>query len=362
MHLQSLAANDFRNLKSLSVNFSKDLNVIYGDNAAGKSSFLEAVTYLLSGRSFRSHKQTTFSEYAASGFTLFGEFSNKDRLGVSYSNSEKSKSIRLNGKNIQSLANVVNIYPVQSLSPESYHLIDSGPNERRKYLDWLLFHVEHNYQAHWSSYNRLLKQRNSLLKAGSTSLKPEELNSWNSQFLTAAALVDKKRVEIALDLTDVLVKILVEMDFEYAKDIKLSYYSGYTGSLETKLEESFNRDCMSGTTQYGPHKADLKIKVKGNLAKDVLSRGQKKMLINSLFLAQTKLLKQRTSKDSLFVIDDFSSELDESNQLSLVKALSSHDNVQIIMSCLQPSMINPLIKEYNSVNMFHVEHGVITSQ
>ncbi|MBV1909431.1 MAG: DNA replication and repair protein RecF, partial [Kangiellaceae bacterium] len=137
-------------------------------------------------------------------------------------------------------------------------------------------------------------------------------------------------------------------------------YSGYTGELADKLTGSVERDYQSGNTMYGPHKADLRIKVERNLAKDLLSRGQKKVLINSLFLAQTRLLKQLTNKDSLFIVDDFASELDETNQISLVKALCEQDNVQIIMSCLQPNMIKILTKEYNSVKMFHVEHGVIT--
>ena len=360
MHLESLTANNFRNIESVTASLSKDLNVIFGDNAAGKSSFLEAITYLISGRSFRSSKQTTFSTYDSEGFTVFGSFSNADRIGVRFSNGDRVKTVKLNGKLIKSLAKVANLYPVQTLSPESYHLIDSGPNERRKFLDWLLFHVEHNYQNCWTSYNRILKQRNALLKARHSKTKQSELDSWTDPFLTAAAQIDNYRNDIASQLTLALAVVLGDIGFEYADDIKLSYYSGYTGDLSLKLEDSFERDLASGTTQFGPHKADFKIKVKGNLVKDVLSRGQKKVLINSMFLAQTSLLKSKTHKDSLFIIDDFASELDESNQLSLVKALCDQENVQIIMSCLQPSMIKELIKEYNGVKMFHVERGVIT--
>ncbi len=361
MHLQSLKANNFRNLEAISVELSSDLNVIYGNNAAGKSSFLEAITYLISARSFRSSKQATFTNYTAESFTIFGQFSDSSKLGVMYTNRDKTKIVKLNGEAVKSLVEVVNLYPVQSLSPESYHLIDSGPNERRKFLDWILFHVEHSYQKAWSDFNRMLKQRNALLR-NSTSFDSEEFGSWNSQFVEAAKQLDRFRTNMAKELCEVLSEVLKELNVTFAKDIRLNYYSGYTGELVEKLISSVERDKRNGTTQYGPHKADLKITINGLLAKDVLSRGQKKLLINCMFLAQTRLLKSKTDKDSLFVIDDFSSELDESNQMSLVRALCAQNNVQIIMSCLQPDMIKPLIKEYNSVKMFHVEHGVVKPQ
>ncbi len=358
MHLASLRANNFRNLTPVAVELSADLNVIFGDNAAGKSSFLEAISYLVSARSFRSSKQATFTRYEAECFELFGEFSDRTRLGVRFENKAKLRTLKLNGELVKSLAEVVNIYPVQSLSPESYHLVDSGPNERRKFLDWLLFHVEHRYQKHWSEFNRMLKQRNALLR-NKHSFNQDVFNTWNKQYLQSAMVIGDYRTKVAKDLTTSLETVLNELGVTFAKDVKLSYYAGHTGDLEERLVQSIDRDKVNCNTQYGPHKADLKMSINGVLAKDVLSRGQKKVLINGLFLAQTRLLKQRTDKDSLFIIDDFSSELDESNQMALVKALCGQKNVQIIMSCLQPDMIKPLIKEYNSVKMFHVEHGVI---
>jgi DNA replication and repair protein RecF len=358
MYLKTLKASNFRNLKSVSVDLSSDLNIIYGDNAAGKSSFLEAVTFLISARSFRSSKQATFTNYNAESFELFGELSDSTRLGVRYINKEKQKSLRLNGESIRSLVEIVNLYPVQSLSPESYHLVDSGPNERRKFLDWLLFHVEHSYQKLWSKFNRTLKQRNELLRQG-RAFDKQVFEIWNHNYIKVATELDNFRTNIAKQLSQTLSEVLLELGIEFGEVIKLNYYAGYTGILEERLEQALERDKINGTTQYGPHKADLKMSLNGALVKDILSRGQKKVLINSLFLAQTRLLKEQTHKDSLFVIDDFSSELDESNQMSLVKALSSQENVQIIMSCLQPDVIKTLIKEYNNVKMFHVEHGVI---
>ena len=360
MFLESITTNNFRNLEPGKINLSKDLTIISGNNAAGKSSVIEAIVFLLSGRSFRTTKQPTLITHNTEVLSAFGQFSSGLRVGVGFNRVENKKIIKINGEIIQSLSKIASIYPVQILCPESYHLVDSGPSERRKYLDWLLFHVEHNYHKEWASFNKLLKQRNRCLKEQQYKRNSTVLDVWDIQFVRYAEAITNKRTNILLRLKPLILKILNSLSFESVKDLSFSYYSGYTGSLKERLHESRERDIAVGSTQYGPHKADLKIKVNGRMVKEVLSRGQKKILINGLFISQTQQLKSETSKDSLFIIDDFSSELDESNQASLLSALRAQQNVQIILSCLHPAMLKPLVKGYNNVNMFHVEHGKIT--
>lgn len=359
MYLSEFRATNFRNLSNFQLELTNDLNIVVGDNAAGKSSLLESIAYLVSGRSFRTSKQGLLISHNADDFTLFARFSDDAKIGVNYQRSDKSKRIKLNGEVIRSLSLVASLYPVQVLSPESYHLIDSGPLERRKYLDWLLFHVEHSYHNCWIDFNRLLKQRNAYLRSSQQRISKQEIESWNAQYVQSAAIIDKQRSRIASLLLPSTKNILRTVNFEHTEELTISYYSGHTGSLLDKLRESQYRDLASGNTQYGPHKSDLRLKIGKYLAKDILSRGQKKLLVNALYLAQTEVLKKQTKKNSLFIIDDFSSELDKTNQLSLIRALRDQDDVQIILSCLQADMIKPLIKEYNSVKMFHVEHGTI---
>jgi len=359
MYLSEFSYSSFRNLSDSKISLSRDINVIYGNNAAGKSSFLEAVCYLVSGRSFRTPKQNLMISHDFSDFTLFGKFSNNTKLGVTYSQTTKSKRIKLDEQLIKSLSLVAALYPVQVLSPESYHLVDSGPLERRKYIDWLLFHVEQSYQSSWSRFHRLLKQRNSYLRNAISFNKDDEFNLWDLEYEKAAEVINFRRSNIIKLLEPELRQLLDVVGFELTNDLRLSYYSGYTGKLSNRLSAHRDLDLASGNTQYGPHKAELRIKIGKYLAKDVLSRGQKKLLVNALYLAQTKILKLATQKDSLFIIDDFSSELDESNQALLIDTLRLQDNVQIILSCLHPDMIKPFIKEYNGAAMFHVEQGKI---
>ncbi len=363
MYLTNLKASKFRNLSSVEVMFGPDINVVYGDNAAGKSSLLELIGYLISGRSFRTSKHGLLVSHEEDQLSAFGEFSNGFKLGVSFSKKSKFKKVRLNGKNIRSLSEVAGLYPVQIISPESYHLVDSGPLERRKFLDWLLFHVEHSYSDNWQSFNRLLKQRNRLLRSGPSPSKFSELESWDIAFLDSALAIDRQRRSLVEgELSKSLRRLLESVNFEFAEEVTIAYYSGFTGALEERLQQTRQSDFASGSTQYGPHKSDMRIKVNKMLAKDMLSRGQKKVLINCLYLAQTEILKLATDKDSLFMIDDFSSELDVLNQGFLLDTLQKQKNVQIILSCLQPDMIKPFIKEYNSAMMFHVEHGVISKE
>ncbi len=364
MYLSAFNAQEFRNLKPFNITLSSDLNIISGDNAAGKSSILEAIAYLIGGRSFRTTKQKLLITHDSESFLLFGAFSNAQKLGVNFNGVTSTKRLKLNGEHVKSMSSVASIYPVQVLSPESYHLIDSGPLERRKYLDWLLFHVEHKYHSCWVSFNKLLKQRNALLRSqnenqniNNSTSKHNQISIWDNQYVLISQQLDVYRGNLTSDLLTETKVILKSINFEYVDELSISYYSGFTGDLAGKLEDSYLKDCLTGNTQYGPHKADLKIKIGKHLAKDILSRGQKKILINCLYLAQTQLLKSKTEKDSLFIIDDFSSELDEYNQASLIEALRNQNNVQIILSCLQADMIKPLIKEYNNVKMFHVEHG-----
>ena len=362
MFLKAISTSGFRNLKPLKVELSECLTILGGNNAAGKSSLLEAIVFMLAGRSFRTTKPSTLINHQSDSLSVFGQFSNNTRVGVGLERENNKRTVRINNENIHSLSKAASIYPVQILCPESYHLIDSGPSERRKYLDWLLFHVEHSYNETWLSFNKLLKQRNSHLKQQQLKRDDLALNVWDEQFVHIAYVVNEKRTLLLDRLRPLLLEVLGSLNFELVDELSFSYYAGFTGSLIDRLKESRERDIAVGSTQYGPHKGDLKIKVESRLVKDVLSRGQKKVLINGLYLSQTQQLKLDTEKDSLFIIDDFSSELDDSNQANLLSILKSQKGVQIILSCLRPLLLKPLVKGYNNVRMFHVEHGKVISE
>ncbi|MGB0494803.1 MAG: DNA replication/repair protein RecF [Kangiellaceae bacterium] len=364
MYLSKFQATGLRNLKPIDLELSSDLNIIEGVNAAGKSSFLEGVCFILSGRSFRTSKSERLISHDINLLSLYAELGTSDRLGMSVSRGKDSRKIKLNGESVNNLSETVSLFPVQVLSPESYHLIDSGPSQRRKFIDWLLFHVEHNYIKEWKEFNKVLKHRNAYLRSlrgGLGKLDPIQIEAWDAKFNEISKVIHTKRKR-AVDYTAIeLVSILEKLDFSFPKKLSLEYVSGFgEDGLVRKLEYNLSNDVRKGITTAGPHKADIKIKFQNMDVKDTLSRGQKKILINALHLTQTNLLKSLSDKDSLFIIDDYSSELDGVNQSKLVRALQGQQNVQVLLSCLDSKVLKPVIKEYNSVSMFHVEHGEIS--
>lgn len=363
MYITKFESSGLRNLTDNYINLSPQLNIIDGDNAAGKSSLLEGIGLLISGRSFRTSKNTQLISHNNNKLTLFGEFNDATKMGLSLGYGKDSRKIKLNGDHVDALSKIASIYPVQVLSPESYHLIDSGPNQRRKYIDWLLFHVEHSYKSKWLSFNKVLKQRNSYLrslKGDIKKLNPLLINTWNSKFIEISKFVTDKRIELVKMIAIDLEVISKELNFDITSIYKIEYMSGTRNyDFSEELKGCITQDVVRGTSTLGPHRADIKISVNGKNVKDVLSRGQKKMLVNALYLAQTNMLKRLTNKDSLFIIDDFSSELDDSNQMKLLSALKKQNGVQVFISCMNAKVLKPMIKEYNSVKMFHVKHGVI---
>jgi DNA replication and repair protein RecF len=361
MYLKAFSQQGVRNLSQGKLELASGLNIFYGDNGAGKSSILEAIVFSTTGRSFRTSKLELMVSEGESIFVVFGLSSEERRVGIRYDKKTKLRTIKINGENINNLSGLNTIYPTQILSPESYHLIDSGPSERRKYLDWCLFHVKHSYHSAWKSYTNILKQRNALLKNKNRSRVEEQIPIWDQQLCTAAEIVNKERMSILTQLEKQLKSTIAILDVSFCDSLKINYYPGYTDELADKLRLSLSSDMDSGFTKFGPHKADIRIKVNGYLAKDYLSRGQKKVLINAMFLAQTLLLKESSHKGSLFVIDDFTSELDNNNQKALLDMLMAQDSVQIVLSCLQQDSLKWLEKGYNSAHMFHVEHGTISS-
>lgn len=360
MFLRKFQCQGVRNILPTQIELSSGLNIFYGINGAGKSSILEAISLLTSGRSFRTSKIEFVTNKNAPDFSVFGETESSMRLGLGFNKADKKKTIKINGDVSKALSKLSIIYPTQVLSPESYHLIDAGPGERRKYLDWCLFHVEHRYHESWKSYSQILKQRNALLRSSGGVVDSRSIEPWDSQLIQTATVITKQRRNILKTLENQLSEIVEELNLDFARSIKIDYYPGYTDDFADRLKTNLRGDFESGFTKAGPHKADLRIKVEGKLARDYLSRGQKKVLINALYLAQTSLLKKLVSKDSLFVIDDFTSELDANNQQALLKTLLAQNNVQIILSCLQLESLNWLKTGYNRAHMFHVEHGEIT--
>lgn len=356
--IKKLLLENFRNFHSTSLIPSQLTNILYGENGAGKTSLLEAISVLAHGKSFRSHKYRQLIKDGQRSFTLFAEVEEngrKSQLGVSRNVGGES-TIRIDGRAASSSAQLAHILPLLVLTTSSFSLLEGPPKLRRQFFDWIVFHVEHDFSSLWKSYMRCLKQRNSMLrhdKIHYATVKP-----WDQEIGKIAHRIDELRRRVFNDFSELLYPLTGQYNF--GSELSLDYVSGWPkGELDYQrvLFDSFVRDCKLGYTQYGCHRSDIKIRLAGSVAVDILSRGQQKLLIAALFLSAAKFFIRTTDRLPLFVIDDFTAELDSANvQLLLEQVLDL--GAQVFLTAVDPEAARQFrINPDQEPIMFHVEHG-----
>ena len=356
-YLSCLEINNFRNLTSIQIQPIDKFNIFYGENGSGKTSLLEAIYHLGIGRSFRTHLHNRVIQAGQDKFSVFGRIANDIPIGVERSRGD-SFNIRLAMKPVTSISSLAEVLPIQLIDPNCHLLINSGPTVRRKFIDWGVFHVEHNnFLQQWRKFQRIIKQRNAALKQKNAE---KEATLWNDDFVKTSNAIDRLRKNYINQYQLVLAKILERL-LEVDK-ISVEYRAGWDSGLDLNevLRDSLTKDIRQGYTFYGPHRADLKSLVGATPASEVLSRGQQKMLASAMKIAQAELLKRLTDRKCVFLIDDLPSELDGKSRRDLASVLSEVD-AQVFVTGIEK---NALIKLFNQEDskMFHVEHGNITEE
>ena len=356
MFFSRLDVQGLRNLQAVKLLPHPALNLLYGDNGAGKSSLLEALSLLANGRSFRTHETKKLIHHEQKETVLFSELFKEDktrRLGVMRGKSGSSE-VRLDGEKPKHQSVITELLPLLVIDPEGFSLIDGGPAERRSFLDRGVFHVEHCFIKSSREYGKVLKQRNQLLRTGN--IDPAVLAVWDKQFVIYAEQVEQYRCAYVEVFNKVLTSCLPLLP-EGISNIELRYYKGWKEDLATQLKNSITKDCEQGFTRIGPHRADWGIRLEKGLAKDIMSRGQKKQLITLLKICQVLVLKELTAKRVIVLVDDINAELGLEYQEILVKQLIAADT-QLFVTGLSGEALRCLFKD-QEYKMFHVEHGVV---
>jgi DNA replication and repair protein RecF len=347
--LLDFKATNFRCLAAAEMEPDEKFNLIYGDNASGKTSVLEAIAYLGRGKSFHGASTTKLVRHGSGDFILFGraqQGERRRRLGVR--NGSSGLEISVDGERGGGGAELARVLPLQVIDPEIHRLVAGGPDERRRYLDWMVFHVEQNYVDTWRRFRRSLKQRNAALKGGASSA---ELDVWDKQLASFGVAVGEARgrvFEMALPgLRRVAAALLgSDVDFEYRR--------GWTQEKELleALQSGRGRDLQMGSTQTGPHRADLLLIYDERQARRLVSRGQQKLLACAMVLAAIVLAQASLDEPLLLLLDDPAAELDETSLDRLMESVAEL-NCQVIATSLVPR------KELfaRAPAMFHVEQG-----
>lgn len=357
MKLTHLKVNQLRNLSPLSIEPGASFNLIYGQNGSGKTSILEAIYFLSLGRSFRTNLATHLIHYQAETLTVWGVAEDEDGISIATGIEKKRQGktrIKMGNEMSASVADLARSLPLQLINPDSYRLLNEGPRQRREFLDWGLFHVEHSFFPLWQRFQRVLKQRNASLQQN---LSSNQVKAWDGELVNVAKEISALRREFIKKLTPVVFSVL--KDLIHLEDLTLTYYQGWSEEkgLDAILDQNFQRDSSLRYTQYGPQRADLRIKINQHPVQDILSRGEQKLLVIALRLAQGILLRQITAKKCLYLLDDLAAELDPERRQCIMRVLSDLE-AQVFITAVE---LDPLqaIAEDKKAKMFHVEHGVV---
>jgi DNA replication and repair protein RecF len=345
-----------RNLSNVQVLPDEHVNIFFGANGSGKTSLLEAVYYLGLGRSFRSQRVESVIQAGLDEIVVFSELYSGATIGVSKSR-VGTHVLKLMGERQSNWLPTARELPLQLLNSDSFDLLEGSSKVRRRFLDWGVFHVEHDFAHHWRSAAKCITQRNLLLKE--RSLDKKQIEAWGAELSVYAGKITSSRARYVKLLLPVFEKTLSALIA--VPSLGIRYFRGWEedANLEELLQSSLERDVRYGATQLGPHRADLQIRIGKQRAEDFLSRGQQKLLVVALKLAQGILLSELTGVKVLYLVDDLPAELDRANRRLVCELLAQLES-QVFMTCVDSSDLDDAWPSSVCPRKFHVEHGKIT--
>lgn len=370
MPIRQLSVSGVRNLAPLDLQPHPRVNFIYGDNGSGKSSLLESIALLSTGKSFRSNQIKQLIKHEADRLEL--------RCGLSTEAADENSAVdmededlkelyslrlrngdvlfRFDGSVLTSQADVATHLPVQVIEPNTFRLLVGSPEDRRQFLDWGVFHVVPEFIEQWRVFRKVLKQRNSVLKQKEESW----LDAWDSGFVEASEKIHQHRIHYIEQFVPRFEETLKALDPNI--QVRLAYYPGWEkdSNLADVLNRQRERDLQVGYTQSGPHRAELRIKVDKLAAADVLSRGQQKTVVAALKLTQGILFKQHCGTAPIYLVDDLASELDSGHRLALCQLLEDL-KCQVFITSIEKRQ---LMESWSpsDYKVFHVERGEVREE
>jgi len=358
MSLERLKIQNVRNIIDAELIFHPRFNLIVGENGSGKTSLLESIQFLEKARQCRGTRFAPFVNRSFDFCIVFGllqQHNRSTRLGVHRSLDGK-RVIRINGEIERRSSTLARELPVLYLGPETIDLLLGAPTNRRRFLNWGVFHVEPQFGVLWLEANRSLKQRNSILRKSST--ESNELDVWTKLLAKQAEQIDKCRAEYHKRLAPEFTKIVSSLSG--LQGAKLEYSRGWNkdAALIDCYQDQIANDLRRGFTQLGFQRSELKVTAKGEPVTTTCSRGELKILSWALVLAQGKLLEKENRSQALYLVDDMASELDLAHRTKICAWLEKSGS-QIIATSLDADLLRESWQGSRGKE-FHVEHGRFT--
>jgi DNA replication and repair protein RecF len=329
MLLLGLNVSNLRCIEQAELDLAPGVTLVWGGNGAGKTSLLEAIFVLGRGRSFRTRNNVRLIRRAQAQFRVTGHVQGPtgQEMPVGFEVSREATLARVGGRPVESLAELTQAFPVQAIDPSVHRLVEEGGHRRRRWMDWAVFHVEPQFMDLWVRYSRALRQRNAALKSDAT-----HADAWDPELARLGEGIAEARGRFMEQLRPYWRTVMSELT---GLDVELHYLRGWSQeqSLAEALAASRARDEARQLTHAGPHRADVSLRLDGRAAREVLSRGQQKLVAAALMLAQLRLLQDTTQTIPTLLLDDPAAELDGDHLerfIAQVRALKS----QLIVTSL----------------------------
>lgn len=351
MAIKQIRIDNLRIIEEMILEPDLGLNLIWGANGSGKTTVLEAVYLLGRGKSFRKAEHDQLTRKGQDQLTLFAHIddgNNQHKLG--FAKGQGVTQAKLDGSRVTRMSDLAKTIPLTIITPSSHEILERGPQYRRRFLDWGVFHVEPSFRNAFERYSRCLKQRNAALRN-----RGGFDNTWDRELVQAGQVITNLREKYFTHLAtkiESLVSQLLTIGY-----LEVEWARGWTekSDLAQCIQDSEQGDIQAGYTRYGPHRADLSIKLQGQKIEKIASRGQQKMFVAVMHLAQVEMAKELSDTESIILIDDLTSELDQTNRNILLGHLAKLGNQVLITGVENISQHNP---EFSGV--FHVEQGSIS--
>ena len=340
MLLHRLEIQDLRNLQSVSMRGLGRINLICGPNGSGKTSVLEAIHLLGLGRPMRSRSMLPVIRHGAEQCVVSAELRLRTEHGTSTTRLGLSRhrrgdtALRINGEIPHSKATLVASLPLQLIDARASLLLSGAPAERRRFMDWCMFHMEPNFLQQWRRYHRCLKQYNRLLRSPNRASAMAQRSTWIEQLAEAGEDLDRGRARWAETFATALSVTQTGLP---GAEVSLRYMRGWPRaeqSLIDCLSASWDKDREAAYLRQGPHCADLRFSFQGAAVAERLSSGQLKMLAVALRLAAGRQLLEGCGRRCVFLVDDLSAELDRNAKRHLCHSLAQSGH-QIFASCIE---------------------------
>ncbi len=337
MQIKKLFLQNFRNYEEETFTFSEGLNILFGKNAQGKTNCAEAVFYLCTGASLRIRHDKQLIRIGAEAAKITAEAQNRyGNVTIEAVITENKRELKVNGSKIGKNADLLGHINSVFFSPGELRLIQDGPDERRRFMNISISQTSAAYYTALLRYNKILDQRNALLKNHDVSLILDTLPVWDEQLCRYAATIVKKRAEFLEKLAPYAEKMHAFLT-DGAEELKVAPDKKYSGdeseiskTLQKRFENNYEKDLRLGFTTVGPHRDDIDFFINGIDAKAYASQGQTRTAALSVKLAEVEIFKDLSGEYPVLILDDVMSELDLPRRKKLVERISG---LQTILTC-----------------------------